>query len=100
VLECCIDPKPITPLLHLSTTPLPSPSRHLVSQLLRDFDRESRLGDLFERDFAIDEAALGLDRTNDVADAFLRRNTGVIEARLKRRYKYPQRFACPFLGPG
>ena len=60
----------------------PSLSRHLVSQLLGNFDRESRLDDLFERDFAIDEAPLGLDRTKDVADAFLRRNTGVIEARL------------------
>ena len=57
-------------------------SRHFVPQLLRDFDREARLGDLFERDFAIDKASLSLDRANDIADAFLRRNPGVIEARL------------------
>ena len=63
MLACRIDPKTITPLLHLSHLPLPSPSLHLVSQLLRDFDRESRLGDLFEGDFAIGETALGLDRT-------------------------------------
>src|SRR4026207_966651 len=72
-------------LPHHSANPLPtnpSHSRHLVTQLLRDFYGEARLCDFLERDIPIGETAFGFDRSDNIADAFPGGNAGVVKRSL------------------